>query len=171
MKLKNLTATAILLSVSLIMSIVESLVPLQLLVPIPGVKLGFANIAVMAAVIFIDKKCAFLVVFLRSVIMLMLFGNVTSFFMSLAGGIFAFSAVVFLINLYNRIFSFTGISIICSVCHGIGQMLCACCVMKSSACLYYLPVLTVANCFTGTVTGVIMNILFKKRDTRRYDIE
>ena len=154
MKTAKITATALLLSVSFILSLLEGYVPLNL---VPGLKLGFANIAVTTAVYMLGMRWAFLIVVLRPILSLLLFGNFTSFVLSLSGGIIAFASVCATKKLYGKICSFCGISVISAVCHSIGQIVAAIFVVSDSAVLSYLPLLCAASSVTGFITGCVMN--------------
>ena len=62
--------------------------------PIGGIKLGLANIVTMAAMLFVGRKEAGLVLLLRIVLAAGLYGTVVSFAFSLTGGILAYIAQV-----------------------------------------------------------------------------
>lgn len=157
MKSRKLTETALLLAVSFVLSWLESFIPIRALFPIPGLKLGFANIAVTAALLFVGKKNAFAIVLLRPLLALLLFGNVTSATLSLCGGTLALCATIVVLPFYRRVFSLGGLSVISAVFHGIGQCAAVCFFTESVAVLWYLPLLCAASSITGLFTGFLMN--------------
>ena len=78
----------LLLSFALILSYVESLIPF--FAGIPGMKLGLANLAVLLALYLFGGREALLLNFLRILLASLLFGNMSIFFYSMAGGMFSF---------------------------------------------------------------------------------
>ena len=159
---EKLTRTALLLAVSFVLSRVESLVPLNLIFPIPGLKLGLSNIAVMAAMLTVGKGAALSLVVLRPLLSLLLFGNFTGSVLSLCGGLFSIAAVSASLPLYRRTFSLGGISVISAVFHGIGQCAAASVLMRNAAMLGYAPLLCAASSVTGLFTGWVMNAVIPK---------
>ena len=162
MKTGKLTLTAMLLSVSFALSLIESFVPINALIPLPGLKLGFANLAVMTAYILCDKVCALCVSLLRPVLMLFLFGNVTSFVLSISGAVLAYFGLVVSVRLYERVFSFGGVSVICALLHSVGQIIAASFVVSDGAVFAYLPLLCAASGITGLLNGFIMNAVISR---------
>ena len=77
-------------ALSLVIFMVEAQFPVM---PIGGMKLGLANIVTMAAMLFIGRKEAGLVLLLRIVLAAGLYGTVVSFAFSLTGGILAYLAM------------------------------------------------------------------------------
>lgn len=167
MKTEKITVTALLLAVSFALSALEGFVPIGLLIPIPGLKLGLANIAVMAALLLVGKGAALTLVLLRPLLSLLVFGNATSCLLSLSGGMLAFSAVLLMLPLYRRVFSLGGISVLSAVCHGTGQIAAASMLMGSGSLFLYLPLLGAASAVTGLVTGWLMNVVMERLWTFR----
>ena len=169
MKTGKLTLTAMLLSVSFALSIIESFVPINAIIPLPGLKLGFANLAVMTAYVLCDKSCALCVSLLRPILMLFLFGNATSFVLSISGAILAFIGLVVSARLYERVFTFGGISVISALLHSVGQIIAASFVVSDGAVFAYLPLLCAASAVTGLLNGFIMNAVISRiRKVRRF---
>ncbi len=161
MKIKKLSLTALLLSFSLVVSILEGFIPVQSFIPLPGVKLGLANISVMAALVYAGRASAFAIAVLRPLIMLLLFGNPASFILSLSGGLLATVCAIITVRMYNRVCSFVGISALCAVAHSIGQLAAAGIILSFSV-LWYLPALVIGSSLTGALTGLIMNYIFTR---------
>ncbi len=147
---KKLTLTAILVSCAMILSYIEVLLPIPL--PIPGIKLGLANIATLFALYSLGAGYATAITLLRVFLSALLFGNVASLIYSLAGGILA---LFFMITLKRLdAFSSIGVSVAGAVAHNAGQILAAAIIMKTAGIASYLPVLAI----TGTVAGVLIGI-------------
>ena len=58
-KTKRLALCAVLISLALALSYTERFLPLQLLIPLPGVKLGLANIVTLIALYLLGPGAAF----------------------------------------------------------------------------------------------------------------
>ncbi len=83
-KLQRLTLDALLISLALVLSLVERWIPLELVIPIPGIKLGLANIVTLFAILRLRPVDAILIVVVRSLVMGAIIGPTTLMF-SLSG--------------------------------------------------------------------------------------
>lgn len=164
LKSSRLTAyCAMTLALSLIVAYVEAIMPLQALVPVPGVKLGLANIVIVLAVLLVGYIPAFIVMVLRCVISALLFGSVTTLAFSLGGGLLAFCVSSLLIRLFfGRGLTLVGVSVAGAAAHNIGQILAAALFVYDTAIFYYLPFLIFAAVVTGCITGAAMHIVYTK---------
>ena len=150
MNTKRITVLACLLGLSLILFTVEAQLPP--LVPLPGVKLGLANIVVLVTMILYGKKDAFCILLLRILLGSIMTGSGMAILYSLAGGIICF---LFMSLCYpkgsTRLWA---VSAVGAVGHHIGQLIMAIIVLKSSGVLIYLPILIAAGIVTGVFTGI-----------------
>lgn len=142
---------AILISLALILSYVEALIPLNF--GIPGIKLGLANLVVLVGLFLIKPGEVLAVSVARILLAGFLFGNAASIIYSLAGGLLSF-AVMLLLMKFSRL-SIMGVSIAGGVSHNIGQILVAAAAVENLKIMYYLPVLLIAGVLTGFLIGVI----------------
>ncbi|MCM1174013.1 MAG: Gx transporter family protein [Blautia sp.] len=140
-----------LLALSLILSYVESLLPLA--AGIPGIKLGLPNLVVVILLYLYSGREALAVNLLRVVLSGFLFGNLSAIFYALAGAVCSFTAMLLLQR--TKRFSMMGVSIAGGVCHNIGQILMAVLVVESFAPAFYLPFLLIAGAATGALIGLI----------------
>lgn len=140
-----------LLALSLILSYIESLLPLA--VGIPGLKLGLPNLVVVVLLYLYGGKEALAVNLLRIVLSGFLFGNLSAILYALAGAVCSFT-VMFLLRKTDR-FSMMGVSIGGGVFHNIGQILVAVLVVETFAPAFYLPFLLIAGTVTGFLIGLI----------------
>ncbi|MHC1694349.1 MAG: Gx transporter family protein [Eubacteriales bacterium] len=138
----HLTAySSMLLALSLIVAYIEGIMPLQAVVPIPGVKLGLANIVIVLAVLLVGYFPAFIVMVLRCVMSSLLFGSVTTLAFSLSGGLLSFAVSSLLIRLFfPRSLSLIGISVAGAAAHNIGQIAAAA-IFRLRHCDILLPTL------------------------------
>ena len=148
---KKLSILALMTTISLVIFVIESAIPT--LVPIPGVKLGLANIITLIFILNKMPKEAAIVLFMRIVLASIFAGQMTSFIFSIAGGVLCLIAM-FLIHKIagNKYIWFT--SIIGAIFHNIGQIIAAMFVLSSTYVLYYFPFLLVSGIITGLFTGL-----------------
>lgn len=65
-KTRSLALSAMLIALALGLSYMERFLPLQLLIPLPGVKLGLANIVTLFALYFLGGKSAVQILVIRA---------------------------------------------------------------------------------------------------------
>ena len=150
-KTKRLTLCAILIALALALSYTERFIPLQMLVPLPGVKLGLANIVTLMALYLMGSKSAFAVLIPRCIFGAVFGGGITGLMFSLIGGILAMATMALARKI--SIFSIYGVSILGAAAHNIGQILAAMVLMNSVYIGAYLPYLLAVALFTGFATG------------------
>ena len=150
-KTKRLTLCAILIALALALSYTERFIPLQMVVPLPGVKLGLANIVTLLALYLMGPKGAFAILIPRCIFGAVFGGGITGLAFSLTGGILAMCVMV--LSRRIPVFSIYSVSILGAAAHNIGQILAAMVLMNSVYIGAYLPYLLVVALFTGFATG------------------
>ncbi|NLU52924.1 MAG: Gx transporter family protein [Clostridiaceae bacterium] len=158
--MKKIALNGLLVSLALVLAFMERFIPLDLLVPVPGVKLGLANVVTMFALFFLDVPSAIVITVLRCVLASFMFGGMTSLFYSLAGAFLALITMMVLKLGYDRIFSIVGISIGGAAAHNTGQIIMASIMMRNSAVFAYLPFLLLTGMATGIITSIVTMYLF-----------
>ena len=150
-KTKRLTLCAVLVAVALALSYTERFIPLQMIVPLPGVKLGLANIVTLIALYLLGAKAAFAILIPRCIFGAVFGGGITGLAFSLIGGVLAMVTM----SLTRRIpfLSIYGVSILGAAAHNVGQILAAMVLMNSVYIGAYLPYLLIVALFTGFATG------------------
>ena len=141
----------LLTALALILSWLEAQIPAFFAVP--GMKLGLANLAVVAALYLRGPRCAAAVSLLRIVLVSVLFGNAAALAYSLAGGIV--SALVMILLFRSGRFGPVAVSAAGGAAHVTAQLAVAAVLMGTSALGWYLPVLW----FTGTAAGALIGFL------------
>lgn len=149
-KAKQISLCAVMVALALALSYTERFIPLQLLVPLPGVKLGLANIVTLIALYLLKTRHAFMILIARCVLG-SLFGGLTGLLFSLLGGVLAMSVMAAARRM--PMFSVYGVSIFGAAAHNVGQILAAMVLMQSVYVAAYLPYLLVVAVFTGLFTG------------------
>ena len=153
MRTKRLTLLAIMLAISIVLSIIESMLPV--IVPIPGVKLGLANVVTLLIMYIYGDKDAFLILILRIILVGLLRGSIfnVTFFLSLGGGLMAFLLMYVFHKL--KVFSMVGVSIMGAFGHSVGQIAMAIFILETKELIYYFPYIVVLSIITGVFTGIV----------------
>ena len=152
MKTKDITKIAILTSICVVISIIESYFTFIGDI-IPGLKLGLANIVIIFTLYEYNFKTAIAVSLVRVLIVALLrTGFGINFFFSLSGAIFSIIAMYLL---KKTKLSVVGVSIIGSLFHSIGQVLVGVLFLNNYNVMYYLPYLLIFSIPTGIVIGII----------------
>lgn len=139
------------LALALILSYLESLVPISF--GIPGVKLGLVNLITVIVLYRIGAREAFLLSLLRVTVAGFLFGNLFAILYSMAGACASLAVMVLLKRIGT--FSIIGVSIAGGVFHNIGQLVVAMLVLQSASLVYYFAVLMIAGLVTGFLIGIL----------------
>jgi len=155
MSAKKLALCAVLTALALGLSLVERFIPIWLIVPVPGVKLGLANIVTMFALLYLGAPYAALVLAARCVLGALAAGSLLSLAFSLLGGFFALGMMLILKPRMGKSLSLFGLSMAGAAAHGAGQMAAAVLTLKSLAVLSYLPVLLLCAPFTGALMAAV----------------
>lgn len=162
MNVHVITKMAMMLSLALVLSVVEAWMLPQGILPIPGWKLGLANIAILVTLYSVGKKEALGVAVLRSLILLALGGNVIGFSFSLIGGMAAWGIMTCLSEVKSV--SIFGVSIAGAACHGLGQILVAILVTRTAYVIVYLPWLLLLGSFAGGIIAFLSIPVIKALD-------
>ncbi|MDR3349363.1 MAG: Gx transporter family protein [Acidaminococcales bacterium] len=148
---RRLVLASTLAAIGVALNVAESALPP--LLPVPGAKIGLANISALMCLYLLPLRLTVAVIFLRVFIASFLTGTLLSaaFFLSLAGGAASLS-VMALMRKIPRV-SLTGVSLAGAAAHNVGQLLAACLLLNSQALLYYLPPLVIFSLPAGLFTG------------------
>ena len=160
LKTEKLTLTAIFAALAIALSTLESLVPVSAFIPIPGLRLGIANLAVMAAVFLLGTRAGLAVAVLKVSVVFLTFGNASSLVISSLGTAFALLSLFITKRAYGKHISFIGVSAVSAVMHASGQVLGACILTGSLASTAILLPLGLCSMGTGCLCGFIMNCVY-----------
>ena len=159
---KRLTLAAILTALALALSYVEGMFPLTLLIPLPGVKLGLANVVTLFALCYLGAPMAFTILAARVFLGALFAGNVSALLYSACGGFLALAVMWGLLKC--RRLSIYGVSIGGAAAHDLGQICAALLMLGNTAPLGYLPLLLLTALLSGSVTGALAALLFRCMD-------
>ena len=96
---KKIALCGVLTALAMIFSYIESVIPVP--IPVPGIKLGVANIAVITILYVLGVKEAIVINLLRIVLTSLLFGNVNSFLFSISGA--ALSLTIMISDIFQKL--------------------------------------------------------------------
>lgn len=152
MNIRKMTLLANLLAIAIVLNIIESAFPI---IPVPGAKLGFANIVTLIVLYIYSFKDSSILTIMRVLLVSLLSGKLLGpvFYMSLAGAIVATIAMGAMKK--TNYFGMVGVSVIGSIFHCIGQIIAGIFVIGSTAVLWYLPIMLFLSIPSGILTGII----------------
>lgn len=156
-RVKKVANYGVLVTLALVASYVETLIPISL--GVPGAKIGLANLITIVALFLMGWKDAFAISIIRIVLAGFLFGNLFAIFYSLAGAILSLLIMMLLKKLE---FGTVAVSCAGGVAHNIGQISFAAFLVENSRLFYYLPILLIAGVLAGIVIGIIGGELIKR---------
>lgn len=151
---RTVTRMGLLMAVALILSWVEAVLPFQ--IPIPGVKLGFANIVTLAVLYQYSFPAALLFGILRVLLSALFLGRLSGVLFGLCGTVLAVCGMALLKQC--RCFSSLGVSAAGAVLHGAGQLTVAS-ILLTPAVWSLMPLLGISSAFCGIITWVPLRIL------------
>ena len=159
MKTKKLTLLSLLSAIALTIFMVEAQIPA--LVPIPGVKMGLANIVTVFAVFALGAKEGAAVLFVRIFLGAVFAGNFSTIFYSAAGGTCAIVVTILLKKILTGKQLWVA-GCLGAIAHSIGQMAMAILLTSTPGLIAYLPVMVAISIITGCFTGLCAQILLNR---------
>lgn len=148
--IKKIVILAMLAVIALTIFVAESFMPP--LLPIPGIKLGLANIVTLIVIAIYGPADALCVLLVRIILGSIFGGQMISFFYSLAGGLLCLLAMTAMNRLFAGHFVIVT-SMFGALAHNIGQIAVACIITQTAGVAAYLPILVVSGIITGCFTG------------------
>ena len=147
------------LTLALALSYLEFLIPP--LTSFPGFKPGLANIVITFVFFYVSPLDAALVSLARIALSSLLFGSVSGFLFSLAGGTLAYAFLPVAKYVLRDRISFFGTSVACAALHNVGQVAVFALTFADASVFGILGILLPASLLTGGVTGIIMLVISK----------
>ena len=159
MKVKKLTLLSLLSAIALTIFMVEAQIPA--LVPVPGIKLGLANIVTVFTVFAIGAKEGAAVLFVRIFLGAVFAGNFSTILYSGAGGLCAILTTIGLKRILTKKQLWVA-GVLGAIAHSIGQMAMAVAITRTVGLVAYLPVMIAVGILTGTFTGLCAQFLTER---------
>lgn len=161
MKTKRMVLLGLLTAIALTIFLLEAQLPA--FVPIPGVKLGLANIVTVFAVFALGTWDGVAILICRIFLGAIFAGNFSTILYSSAGGALAIVTTIGA----RRILSEKQIWVagaLGAVAHSVGQMAMAVLLTRTPALMVYLPAMAAISVVTGTFTGLCAQVLRNRGD-------
>ena len=158
MKTKELTRLAMLTAAALVLHIVEAWLPTPF--PIPGIRLGLANIVTVYAVYRFSAGKTALMLLARILLGSLFGGSILTLSFSLAGGFCCLAAMLLL----RRVIPLRHVwmaSLLGAICHNTGQLAVAAALVGKGV-LAYAPFLLFAGCAAGIFTGLCAGMVLAR---------
>jgi heptaprenyl diphosphate synthase len=149
-KTRKLALMAVLTAIALTIFMIENQLPS--IVPIPGVKLGLANIITLTAMVLLGRKEAGAVLLVRIIMGAMFAGSPATLLYSGAGGLLAYVVMCITIGLFSEKQMWI-VSALAGIAHNAGQLIACMLVVKTPGVFAYAPILAVSGIITGCFTG------------------
>lgn len=159
MNVKKLTRLSLLSAIALTIFMVEAQIPA--LLPIPGVKLGLANIVTVFTVFTLGPKEGAAVLFIRVFLGAVFSGNFSTIFYSAAGGGCAIGVTIALRKILTSKQLWVA-GCLGAVAHSIGQMAMAILLTATPGLVLYLPMMIAISIVTGLFTGLCAQFLVSR---------
>lgn len=155
-RVRRLTELAVLTAVSLIIFVIELQIPNPF--PIPGIKLGLANIVTVYAVYHYKAHEVAATVAVRLILGAVFSGNFTALLYSASGALLCLAGMLLLRRVIDEKHLWTA-SVFGAVLHNTGQMAAALLVTMTPQLLLYYPFLLVSGCLSGAFTGLCAQLI------------
>ena len=171
MKTKRLVLISLFIALSILLHYVESLIPP--LFPVPGFRLGLANIILLFVLYYFDGL-SYLIALIAKVFLVAVVssGFSVQFFMSLSGSLL--SGIITLLLFYTIKPSIYGIGYTSALFHTVGQLIAYALFFNSFYIFTYLALLGPLSMISGFIIALLNDILlsrlpksFKEEEKRR----
>lgn len=162
MDTRRLVVLGLFVAIAGVLHIAESWLALP--VPVPGAKLGLANIVALTVIHCYGWRDALTVTILRVLLGSLLGGALIgpAFAMSMGGGLASVAVMAWAHRKWRPAFSLVGISVLGAATHNIAQISIAALLVASSGLYWYLPYLLLFALPTGVATGLTVSYFLAK---------
>ena len=159
MNTRKLTTLGLLSAIALTIFMVEAQIPP--IVPLPGVKVGLANIVTVFTVFILGSKAGAAVLFTRIFLGAVFAGNFSTIFYSAAGGLCAILVTIGAKKILTKKQLWVA-GILGAIAHSIGQMAMAVLISGTPSLAVYLPIMIAISIITGAFTGLCAQFLVNR---------
>ncbi len=157
-QVKRLVFCALLTAIALTIFMIEAQLPA--LAPVPGIKLGLANIVTVYAMFALGPRDTLLILVSR-VFLGSLFAGGSTFLYSLAGGLLCYAAML-VMRKFLTVKQLWACGAIGSIFHNLGQMAVAVWIAKTVGLVMYLPFMIIPGIIAGVFTGLAAQFLLAR---------
>lgn len=158
-KVKRLTELSVLTAVALIIFVIELQIPNPF--PIPGIKLGLANIITVYAVYRYKPYEAAAITVVRLILGAVFAGNFAALIYSASGAALCLVGMLILRRFIDEKHIWIS-SVFGALLHNTGQMAAALIITQTPQLLAYYPFLLLSGCLAGAFTGLCAQIVISR---------
>jgi heptaprenyl diphosphate synthase len=160
----RLTQFSLLVATAVILHAVEGMFPPPL--PVPGARVGLANIVSLVCLIAFGARAAFLLAGLRTVLGSLIGGGLFGFgfILSFGAAIVSVAGMALLRAVGRERFSLVGLSLFGALVHNITQLGLAALIVRHAGVFAYLPYMLMGSLPTGALTGVAATYVMMARN-------
>lgn len=151
MKIHKIAMLGLLTTIALTIFMIEAAIPV--VIPIPGIKLGLANIVTLFVLLRYGGRDAAMVLAARIILGSVFGGQMVYFLYSICGGFCCLIAMIPVNKFLKGQFIYLT-SIVGAVFHNIGQIAAAYVILQMRGILVYVPFLIISGVITGLFTGL-----------------
>lgn len=152
LKINRLVNLSLFISIAIVLSVFESVIPFNLAVP--GLKLGISNIIILLLIPYYNLRELLLIQIIKVTTTSFILGLFSIYLFSISGAILSVLVVYVSYKLIKKI-NIYSLSVISAVFHNVGQLVFAIIYLNSIELIYYLPFITVFGCIMGMINGFI----------------
>lgn len=149
MDTRRIVLTGLFTACALVVNVAEGMLPM----PLPGIKLGAANVFALTVLVLLGTKEAFAVTLLRVALAWLVTGNVFSFLCSLGGALPAVAVMAFIYGKFRADFSLPWISVAGAWAFNVGQVAVVSYIVKDARVALYMLPLFAAGTAAGWAVG------------------
>lgn len=160
MNVRKLVLISMFVSMAIILSYIEHLIPTPFL--IAGAKLGLSNIITVVTIKLFKKSESFSILIIRIISVAMLFSGFSGFLYSFTGGMLSYIGMLILIKIDFKEVSLIGVSVLGAVLHSFGQVVVAVVIFENLMIFNYLTVLLLTSVVTGIFVGITGNAMVSR---------
>ena len=164
MKIRKIAFLGLSITLAMILSFVESQIPV--FTTIPSMKVGLPNLVMVFLLYRVGWKETVIVSLIRAFLVALLFGNLQSLIFSISGAVLSLTGMILLKK--TGLFSSVAVSVTGGVLHNVGQIIAACLWTGTVQIVYYLPALLVSGVCAGIAIGLIAGFLLKRLENVRF---
>ena len=164
---RKMVELTMLLAMSIVLHAIDNQIPLPF--PVPGVKLGLANIMGIIALYIFGYKEMLSLNLLRVLLSGLLRGSIFSagFWISCGGVLLSTVVVLVLYHFMKK--TLVLLSVISSICHCLGQLLMVSYLYQTFGMFWNLPMMLLLSVPTGVLTGMVAQESLKRIRRGNYE--
>ena|SRR5690606_4821512 len=154
---REITILSMLLAIAIVLNVIEMQINI---IPVPGAKIGFANIVTVIVLYMYGFRKASLVTLLRVLIVALLYRSFTITFWMGLGGAVSSILVMGILKHWFKIHTIT-VSVLGAITHTVGQVVVAMVLSQTELLILYLPLMLLISVPAGILTGIIADRFLK----------